>query len=126
MDVWPSAGRTAPTVRPVANAALFFRNPRRLRRFKSTVLSLADPSIPEGKAIVSPVFSPVNYGTSAEIRALDAVVQRCVAKDARDRYGSAAELAKDLVPTLARCGGFDARHGLTMSDSPTPGERTRL
>ena len=45
-------------------------------------------------------------GTSAEIRALDTVVQRCVAKDARDRYGSAAELAKDLVPALARCEGF--------------------
>jgi tRNA A-37 threonylcarbamoyl transferase component Bud32 len=65
-------------------------------------------------------------GTSAEVRALDAVVQRCVAKDARDRYGSAAELAKDLVPTLARCGGFDAHRGLTISDSPTLGERTKL
>ena len=42
-------------------------------------------------------------GDSAEIRALDAVVQRCLAKDPRDRYGSAAELAKDLVSTLARC-----------------------
>ena len=40
---------------------------------------------------------------SAETRALDAVVQRCLAKDPRDRYGSAAELAKDLVSTLARC-----------------------
>ena len=35
-------------------------------------------------------------GGSAEIRALDAVVQRCLAKDPRDRYGSAAELAKDF------------------------------
>jgi len=65
-------------------------------------------------------------GTSVEVRALDAVVQRCVAKDARDRYGSAAELAKDLVPTLARCGGFDAHRGLTISDSPRLGERTKL
>jgi GAF domain-containing protein len=64
-------------------------------------------------------------GESAEIRALDAVVQRCLAKDCRDRYGSAAELATDLLPTLARCEGFGAHHGLTMSDSPTLGERTR-
>jgi tRNA A-37 threonylcarbamoyl transferase component Bud32/GAF domain-containing protein len=60
-------------------------------------------------------------GESAEIRALDAIVQGCLAKDARDRYGSAAELAKDLVPALARCGGFGAHHGVTMSDSPTLG-----
>ena len=65
-------------------------------------------------------------GESAEIRALDAIVQGCLAKDPRDRHGSAAELAKDLVPTLARCGGFGAHHGLTMSDSPTLGERNRL
>ena len=42
-------------------------------------------------------------GESIEIRALDAVVQRCLAKDPRDRYGSASEVAKELVPTLARC-----------------------
>ena len=58
-------------------------------------------------------------GTSAEIRALDAVVQRCLAKDPRDRYGSAAELATDLVPTLARCGGFETRHGFPIRDAPT-------
>lgn len=61
-------------------------------------------------------------GGSAEIRALDAVVQRCLAKDPRDRYGSAAELAKALIPTLTRCEAFDAHHGLTMSDSPTLGD----
>ena len=44
-------------------------------------------------------------GESLEIRALDAVVQRCLAKDPRDRYGSAAEVAGELVPTLARCTG---------------------
>ena len=62
-------------------------------------------------------------GTSAEIRTLDAVVQRCLAKDARDRYGSAAELARDLVPAVARCKGVAAHPGLTMSDSSTLGER---
>jgi len=48
-------------------------------------------------------------GESVEIRALDAVVQRCLAKDPRDRYGSAAEVAGELVPTLARCEGFATR-----------------
>lgn len=65
-------------------------------------------------------------GESAEIRALDAIVQGCLAKDSRDRYGSAAELAKVLVPTLARCGGFGAHHGVTTSDSPTLEEGNRL
>ena len=60
-------------------------------------------------------------GDSAETRALDAVVQRCLAKDPRDRYGTALELAYDLVPALARCRGIDAHHGLTISDSPTLG-----
>ncbi|HYM21740.1 MAG TPA: protein kinase [Vicinamibacterales bacterium] len=44
-------------------------------------------------------------GPSAEIRALDVIVQRCIAKDSRDRYGCASELARDLVPALARCQG---------------------
>jgi serine/threonine protein kinase len=48
-------------------------------------------------------------GDSIEIRALDAVVQRCLAKDPRDRYGSATEVARELVPALARCAGFEAR-----------------
>jgi serine/threonine-protein kinase len=61
-------------------------------------------------------------GESAEIRALDAVVQRCLAKDSRERYGSAADLAKDLVPTLVRVGGFDPHRALTISDSPTLGD----
>jgi serine/threonine protein kinase len=52
-------------------------------------------------------------GESVEIRALDAVVQRCLAKDPRDRYGSSAEVAKELVPTLVRCSGFEARSPVT-------------
>jgi serine/threonine protein kinase len=61
-------------------------------------------------------------GTSPEVRALDAIVQRCIAKDPRDRYGSAAELAHDLVPALARCDGLHpAREGAvqTAADGPT-------
>jgi eukaryotic-like serine/threonine-protein kinase len=49
------------------------------------------------------------HGDSPEIRALDAIVQRCLAKDPRDRYGSAAELARDLVPALAHCTGVGGR-----------------
>ena len=50
-------------------------------------------------------------GESIEIRALDAVVQRCLAKDPRDRYGSASEAAKELVPALARCERFEPANG---------------
>ena len=50
-------------------------------------------------------------GESIEIRALDAVVQRCLAKDPRDRYGSASEAANELVPALARCGRFEHANG---------------
>ena len=57
-------------------------------------------------------------GESIEIQALDAVVQRCLAKDPRDRYGSAAEVAKELIPALARCAGLEARHGLTIPGTP--------
>ena len=42
-------------------------------------------------------------GESIEILALDGVVQRCLVKDPRDRYGSASEVAKELIPALARC-----------------------
>jgi eukaryotic-like serine/threonine-protein kinase len=55
-------------------------------------------------------------GESIEIRALDAVVQRCLAKDPGDRYGSAAEVAKELVPALERCAGFEERH-ISRSDA---------
>ena len=65
-------------------------------------------------------------GDSAETRRLDAIVQRCLAKDPRDRYGTTAELAKDLVPTLARYRGFAAHPDLTISDSPTLGEPNKL
>ena len=61
-------------------------------------------------------------GTAPEIRTLDAIVQRCLAKDPRDRYGAAAELARDLVPALARCDGLRApREGPvnTAADGPT-------
>ena len=64
-------------------------------------------------------------GETTEVRALDAVVQRCLAKDPRDRYGSSAELAKDLVPALARCEVSSRLHGLTMPDSPTLPECNR-
>jgi GAF domain-containing protein len=47
-------------------------------------------------------------GESAEIRALDAVLQRCLAKDPRDRYGSVVEVASELVPALARGIGSQA------------------
>ena len=65
-------------------------------------------------------------GDSAETRRLDGIVQRCLAKDPRDRYGTTAELATDLVPALAGCRGFAAHPGLTISDSPTLGAPNQL
>ena len=63
-------------------------------------------------------------GTSEEARALDAVIHRALAKEPRNRYRSAAELANDLVPALARCEGLDARQGWTAHDAPTRGGST--
>jgi len=45
---------------------------------------------------------------TAELRTLDGIVQRCLAKDPRDRFGSASELARELVPALARCEAMGA------------------
>jgi hypothetical protein len=75
--------------------------------------------------LAAPLHSDYHLpGASPETRALDAVVRRCLAKDPRDRYGSAAELAKDLVPALARCGDVEARLGPAASRSPTRGGLT--
>ena len=60
-------------------------------------------------------------GESIEIRALDAVVQRCLAKDPRDRYSSARELAAELVPAVARWGGFETRPASSSPGTPTVG-----
>jgi hypothetical protein len=56
---------------------------------------------------------------SPEARALDAVLQRCLAKDVRDRYTSVGELATDLIPAIARWEGSDVRQGAPASDNPT-------
>lgn len=42
-------------------------------------------------------------GDSPRIRALDDALQKCLAKDADQRLGSAAELQRMLVPALRRC-----------------------
>jgi hypothetical protein len=60
-------------------------------------------------------------GGSPEIRALDAVVQRCLAKDPRDRYGSASEVVTELVPVLARCTDLEAHYGVMMPNTPALG-----
>ena len=60
-------------------------------------------------------------GSSIEIRALDAVLQRCLAKDPRNRYCSATEVATELVPTLIRCADFDAHRGVTVPDTSALG-----
>jgi tRNA A-37 threonylcarbamoyl transferase component Bud32/GAF domain-containing protein len=41
-----------------------------------------------------------------EAVALDAILQRCLAKEARDRVSSAAELRRELIPALRKCGSI--------------------
>jgi hypothetical protein len=60
-------------------------------------------------------------GDSTEIRALDVIVQRCLAKDPRDRYGSATEVANELLLALARCAGFEAPNIATIPDTQALG-----
>jgi serine/threonine-protein kinase len=57
---------------------------------------------------------------TAEMRALDAIVQQCLAKDPRDRYGSAAELKNALIPMLSRLPHV-APPAATTPDAPTIG-----
>jgi serine/threonine-protein kinase len=42
-------------------------------------------------------------GNSREVRALDAILQRCLATDPSGRYQSVAELQRDLIPALRTC-----------------------
>ena len=57
-------------------------------------------------------------GETPEIRALDTVVQQCLARDPRDRYGSAAELKNALIPLLSPLRAVDMRVG-PPPDLPT-------
>ena len=42
-------------------------------------------------------------GTTPEIQRLDAVIQRCIAKDPAQRFATIAELADELIPALLDC-----------------------
>ena len=57
-------------------------------------------------------------GESAEMRALDEILQRCLAKEPRHRYASAADVAIDLCPALARCAGAASRPPPAEPPSP--------
>jgi hypothetical protein len=67
---------------------------------------------PFGGATPQAVMSAVLHGSyrlpgeQADIAALDAIVQRCLAKDPSSRYGSAQELARDLLPALRTVPAF--------------------
>jgi serine/threonine-protein kinase len=52
-------------------------------------------------------------GASRQARALDAVMQRCLAKHPQDRFASAAALRRELVPAL---------RAFSFLDSPMPGD----
>jgi tRNA A-37 threonylcarbamoyl transferase component Bud32 len=59
-------------------------------------------------------------GESAEARALDSVVQGCLAHDRRDRYDSAAALRRDLLPALRRYPGLEESSGPRSRLDPRP------
>src|SRR5262245_66425449 len=42
--------------------------------------------------------------STPEAAVIDAILQRCLAKEARDRVSSAAELRRELIPSLRECG----------------------
>jgi eukaryotic-like serine/threonine-protein kinase len=42
-------------------------------------------------------------GESPGVRQLDEVLRRCLAKDRRERYGSAAALRQELIPAIEQC-----------------------
>ena len=45
-------------------------------------------------------------GDSPEVEALDAVLQRCLAKDPTLRYATVTELGEELLPALLDCPPF--------------------
>jgi serine/threonine-protein kinase len=56
------------------------------------------------KLLSSIMLEPYHLpGDTPEVQALDALLQRCLAKEPRDRYESAAALRKELVPALSEC-----------------------
>ena len=45
-------------------------------------------------------------GDSAEVKDLDRVLQRCLAKDRTARYASVAEARRELIPAIQACPPF--------------------
>ncbi|HTT67781.1 MAG TPA: hypothetical protein VMF70_07125 [Gemmatimonadales bacterium] len=70
-----------------------------------------------GAIVLEPYHLP---GELHEVRALDAALQRCLAKEPRDRYASAAALRRDLVPVLRDCPALAHAGGA----APTPAHPT--
>ena len=64
----------------------------------------------QAAAIVASVLhKPVRLeGSSPDVRALDAVLQKCLAKDPARRYATVGQLQRELIPALRRCRTFAA------------------
>ena len=67
-----------------------------------------------GSIVLEPYHLP---GDAPRVRALDAVLQRCLAKEPRDRFASAAALRHELVPALRDCPALARER---TSPPPTP------
>lgn len=59
-------------------------------------------------------------GSSPEIRVLDELVQRCLAKEPRDRLASVAVLRQELIPALRACASLGPIAPATMEKGEIP------
>jgi eukaryotic-like serine/threonine-protein kinase len=63
-----------------------------------------------GELLAAIVLEPYHFpGTTVQARNLDAVLQRCLAKDPRGRFSRAADLGRELLPALRN---LDDAHSL--------------
>ena len=59
-------------------------------------------------------------GTREEVHRLDGVLQKCLAKDRAERFGSMAEMQKELIPALEGCPPLSVQAtGILDAEAPT-------
>src|SRR5262249_19496149 len=65
-------------------------------------------------------------GESMEVKLLDGVLQRCLAKDKADRFATAAEMQAELIPAMRKCPSIVGHAGDVFNeDTKIMGKLTR-